>query len=143
MPKQARLSGIKSLFPYTLEEAAEVSGVSLRTIRNWVADGLHIMDGARPTLIRGDALRDYIKKQRTSRKVKTEPDSFYCVRCRMATKAAEGMADCTIEGRRAKLTAICERCETIVSKPIAQRIIPEIAKKLDLTIERREATLKG
>ena len=39
MPKKARLNRIKSLQPYTIDEAAEVSGVSPRTIPNWVANG--------------------------------------------------------------------------------------------------------
>ena len=82
MPKQARLNRIKSLHPYTIEEAAEVSGVSTRTIRNWAANGLRVMDAERPALIRGDDLRAYISGQRKSRKTKTTPDTIYCVCCR-------------------------------------------------------------
>ena len=60
MPKKARLSGIKRFRCYTVEEAAEVSGVCPRTIRNWASDGLRVMDGTRPALIRGDDLYDHI-----------------------------------------------------------------------------------
>ena len=72
MPKQARLNRIKLLYPYTIGEAAEVTGVSDRTIRNWANNGLRVMDGTQPTLIRGDDLRTYIKAQRKSRSVKTQ-----------------------------------------------------------------------
>ena len=89
MPKQARLSGIKSFRCYTIEEAAEVSGVSSRTVRNWASDGLRVMDGTRPALIRGDDLRDHIKSQRSKRAVKTRIDTFYCVCCRRERRAAE------------------------------------------------------
>ncbi len=136
MPKQARLNRIKFLYPYTIEEAAEVSGVSVRTIRNWANDGLRVMDGTRPSLIRGDDLHAYIKAKRKSRAVKTRIDTFYCVRCREAVHAAEGIADCEVKDGRANLTAFCEFCETVVRKPIAEARIPEIAGLLDLTITR-------
>ncbi len=141
MPKQARLSGIKAFRCYTFEEAADVSGVSPRTIRNWAADGLRVMDGARPALIRGDDLRDFIKSARASRKVKTRIDTFYCLRCRKERRAAEGLADCVINANRATLTALCEVCETVTSKPVAEARIPEIARTLDLKIKRLGATL--
>lgn len=137
MPKQARLSGIKAFRCYTIEEAAEVSGVSPRTVRNWASDGLRVMDGTRPALIRGDDLRDHIKSKRDSRSTKTRIDTFFCFRCRKAQGAAEGLADCEIKGGRAKLTALCETCETVVSKPVAKARIPEIARTLDLKITRQ------
>lgn len=141
MPKQAFLNRIKSLRAYTIEEAAEVSGVSPRTIRNWAANGLDVMDEERPALIRGDDLRAYIQSQRNGRKSKTAPDTIYCVCCRQTRKLAGGMADCTITGSRATLTALCEVCETVISKPVAKAHIPEIAKLLNLTLRRQETTL--
>lgn len=140
MPKYARLTGIKALRCYRVEEAAEVCGVSPRTIRNWIADGLPVLDSERPMLIRGDDLRNYIKRTRASRKVRTNPDEFYCCACHKARKAAGGFADCTINDRRAMLTALCAVCETVVCKPIAEARIPVIARTLDLTIKRHPAT---
>lgn len=141
MPKQARLSGIKSFRTYTIEEAAEVSGVSPRTIRNWAKNGLRIMDRERPLLLRGDDLRDFIKNQRDGRKIKIALDHFFCLRCRASRGAAASLADCEVSGNRATLTALCEVCETVVCKPIAQTLIPQIARTLDLTITRHETTL--
>jgi len=141
MPKQARLNRIKSLHPYTVDEAAEVSGVSPRTIRNWAANGLHVMDAEHPALIRGDDLKAYILSQRKSRKSKTAPNTIYCVRCRQPRKPAGDMADCIIKRNRATLTALCSVCETVISKPVAKALVPEIALILDLTITQHEATL--
>lgn len=109
MPKQARLNRIKSLHTYTVEEAAEVSGVSPRTIRNWGANGLHVMEEERPALIRGDDLRAFIQGQRKGRKSKTASDTIFCVCCRQARKPAGGMADCIVTGNRATLTAVSAR----------------------------------
>lgn len=141
MPKQARLNGIKAYRTYTIQEAAEITGVSPRTTRNWIANGLPVMDGERPVLIRGDDLRKFIKNQRDERKCKTAPDEFYCVCCKKPRKAAERFADCTIIGARVKLTAFCEVCETVISKPITEARIPEIRRTLALTIKRHETTL--
>ena len=133
MPKNARLTGIKALRCYRVEEAAEVSGVSPRTIRNWIADGLPVLDGERPMLIRGDDLQDYIKGTRASRKVRTALDEFYCLACRKARKPAGGFADCTVKDGRAMLTAMCSVCEIVVHKPVAVARVPEIERLLDLT----------
>ncbi|MEM7238763.1 MAG: helix-turn-helix domain-containing protein [Pseudomonadota bacterium] len=141
MPKKARLSGIKAFRCYTIDEAAEITGVSPRGIRNWSKNGLRLMDTARPVLIRGDDLHAYIQAQRDARKVKTAPDEFYCCRCAAARKAAGGVADCTIVGKRVTLTALCITCETVMSKPISEARMPEIARTLDIKITRHEMTL--
>lgn len=138
MPKQARLRGIKGARCYTIEEAADVSGVSPRTIRNWGKEGLPVMDSARPILIRGDDLRAHIEGKRKANKVRTALDTFYCMACRKARPAAGGFADCTLTGDRATLTALCDHCGTLLTKPVAQAQIPKIARLIDLTIKRQE-----
>ncbi len=141
MPKQAKLNRIKSFKCYTISEAADIADVSTHTIRNWAKDGLRMLDASRPVLIRGDNLRDYIKGQRRKRRVSVQADEFYCMRCKGARKAAAQMADCTITSNRVKLTALCETCGTVVSKPIAHGQIDRFAQTLDLTIKRQATTL--
>ncbi|MCY4336360.1 MAG: helix-turn-helix domain-containing protein [Litoreibacter sp.] len=142
MPKSATLSGIKSLHCYTIQEAAEVSGVSDRTIRAWIKDGLSAMTQERPTLLRGDALIAFIKGQRKSRRTKIKQDEFYCLKCRDARNPAERMVECEIKGTRAKLTAICEDCETIMHKPVALGQVPHLAKVFDLTVKSNSETIE-
>jgi hypothetical protein len=141
VPKQARMSGIKSYRCYTKAEAAALVGVSTRTIRNWTRDGLPLLDASHPPLIRGDDLRDYITAQRADRKVKTDLCELYCMRCRKSRAPAAQMADCKIEGNKAMLTALCGVCEGIVCKPISLSDLPEVRAKLDLTITRVEVAL--
>jgi len=141
MPKQARLSGIKQYRSYTIEEVSGITGVSIRTVHNWSKIGLRVMDGVRPALIRGDELSKFLKAQRESAKVKTKIDQFYCMSCRAPRSAAGGFADCNISGTRVSMTAFCSTCETVVTKLISERSIPEIEQSLDLTIKRLEATL--
>jgi hypothetical protein len=141
VPKQARISGIKSYHCYTPKEAAALVGVSTRTIRSWTRDGLQLLDTSHPPLIRGDDLRTYIAAQRENRKVKTDLCEFYCLRCRDSRAPAGAMADCEIKGNKVMLAAICDVCETIMCKPISLASLPEIQTKLDLTIKRDEAAL--
>ena len=141
MPKQARISGIKSYRCYTPKEAAALVGVSPRTIRNWTNDGLQLLDTSHPPLIRGDDLRAHINAKREDRKVKTGLCEFYCVRCRACRGPAGAMADCEITGNKAMLTAICDVCETIMCKPVSLASLSAIRTKLDLTIKRDEVAL--
>ena len=136
MPKQARINGIKAFRCYTMEQAAEVRSVSLRTIRNWASDGLRVMDGTRPALIRGDDLRNYIKRKRENRAAKIRIDTFYCLPCRKERRAAEGLADCETRGGGAKLTAFCKVCGTVMSKPVSKAQVPDLTRTLDLNITR-------
>ena len=134
MPKSAKLSGIKSLRCYTIPEAAGVSGVSDRTIRAWIKQGLTAMTDERPTLVRGDALISYIQRQRQGRKSRLSPDEFYCLKCREARKPAGGLVDCEKDGTRAKLTAMCETCDTIMHRPIAHERVAALNDFFDLTL---------
>ena len=134
MPKSAKLSGIKSLRCYTIPEAAGVTGVSDRTIRAWIKQGLIAMTDERPTLVRGDALISYIQRQRQGRKSRLSPDEFYCLKCRAARKPAGGLVDCETDGTRAKLTAMCQVCGTIMHKPIAHESVAILTGFFDVTL---------
>ncbi|MCH2164228.1 MAG: helix-turn-helix domain-containing protein [Marinovum sp.] len=134
MPKSARISGIKSLWCYTIPEAAAVVGVSDRSIRAWITDGLPALNDERPTLLRGEDIITYIKAARDARKTKVAQDAFYCLKCRAAREPAGGMVECTRTESRASLTALCEICETLMHKPVAPDRLPELERVFDLTI---------
>tara|TARA_R110002110_G_scaffold14957_1_gene68398 strand:- start:13 stop:432 length:420 start_codon:yes stop_codon:yes gene_type:complete len=135
MPKQARINRIKAFRCYTIHEAAEVSGVSPRTISNWVKSGLRIMHDKRPALLRGDDLIKFIKDQRKQRKHPLMLDRFYCVRCRAPRKAAGDLAECQDTGKRLTLIAMCEVCETILRKPLARADLPKLRELLDVGLD--------
>ena len=134
MPKSAKISRIKSLRCYTIPEAASVTGVSDRTIRAWIKQGLTAMTDERPTLVRGDALISYIQRQRQGRKSRLSHDEFYCLKCRAARKPAGGLIDCETDGTRAKLSAICETCDTLMHKPIPHERVAILSDFFDVTL---------
>lgn len=136
MPKTARLIGIKSLWCYTFEEAARVTCVSKGTVRAWTKAGLPIMDAKRPHLIRGDDLIRFLKRQRSRKTCRLNDEEFYCLGCRTAREAADGLVDCEIKEGRAVLTALCTVCSALVYKPISMARLSYFQTILDLQIKR-------
>ena len=134
MPKAATLSGIKSLQTYTIQEAAGITGVSERTIRDWIKAGLDAMANERPTLVRGDAMIAFIKGQRSSRKKRVPKDAFYCLKCRAPRKPAGDFVDCQVNGNRAKLIGMCEVCETLMHKAIALDHLTDIKRHFEVSM---------
>jgi hypothetical protein len=132
MPRNARLNQIKAFRCYTLQEAADVCGVSLRTVRNWIAKGLLVMNDERPALIRGDDLLAFLKAERAERKHHLAPDRFFCLRCRGPRAPAEGIVECQPRAKGLALVAICEVCETVCFKSISRSDLPDYRKLFDL-----------
>lgn len=67
---------------YTVEEVARLYDVHRNTVRQWIKGGLPSMDNARPTLVRGQDLADYLRKKRLAKKRPCLPGQIYCMRCR-------------------------------------------------------------
>ncbi|GAA6206748.1 hypothetical protein NBRC116601_00410 [Cognatishimia sp. WU-CL00825] len=143
MPKAAKISGIKSVYSYTIEEAAGITGVSDRTVRSWIKQRLPAMQGERPILVRRDALLAFIKAQRKTRKAKIAQDGFYCLKCRTERKPEGGFVICEIRNNRAKLTSICEVRETIMNKPVSIAQVPFLHKVFDLTVQNGTETTES
>jgi len=131
--KKVQINRIKSYRCYTKAEAAVVIGVSGRTIRQWIKDGLPAMTDERPTLVRGDDLIAFVKARRAARKTKVADDAFYCLKCRAARKPAAGLVECQCSETRAKLSAFCNICETMMYKPVPLSRLPELRQVFDLS----------
>lgn len=135
MPKSARLASIKSLRCYTIMEAAEVTGVSTRTVRTWIKQGLSVLADERPTLIRGDDLIKFIRKKRAERKTHVPLHEFYCLKCRQSRGAAEGFATFRFNGTRVNLKAFCEVCESVINKTVVKSRLSELRRVLEMMPE--------
>lgn len=77
---------------YTVEEVARLYDVHRNTVRQWIKGGLACMDTARPTLIRGQDLANYLRKKRLAKKRPCQPGQIYCMRCRVPRQPAEQQA---------------------------------------------------
>ena len=96
---------------YSVDEAAQLCGVHKNTVRAWLKEGLPAIDGQRPVLIQGTALRSFLGARRRSAKRPCPAGYLYCFKCRAPRRPALGMADyLPREGGAGNLRALCEGC---------------------------------
>ena len=107
---------------YTLQEAADLLDVHKRTVENWVrSDGLPALTEARPYLIEGRCLRDFLEARQSAAKRPLKPDEFYCLGCRAQRTPDPSMVelDETLSGS-ANLVAICPSCACLMHRRISR-----------------------
>ena len=121
---------------YTVEEMAQLLEKHKNTVRNWLRDGLEVIDDRRPALVLGSTLVDFLKKRRGRNKRTLKPGEIYCVRCRVAVKPAGGMADCVqITDLTGNLRGICPRCDLLAHRCVSLAKIDQVKGDLEITIE--------
>ena len=103
---------------YSVEEVGRLYGVHRNTVRAWLNKGsLPAIDGNRPVLIQGRALRAFLEGRRAADKRPCPPGSLYCFRCRQPRPPALGMADFIPRLAGAgNLRALCEVCGTTMNR---------------------------
>jgi hypothetical protein len=119
---------------YTVEEVASLFGKHKHTIRQWIKDGLSVIDDRRPALIRGQVLSDFLQKRRAKRRQPCKPSEIFCVRCQAPKSPALNMADYTpVSKTVGNLTAICPDCGLIMNQRIGMAKLAQIKGKMDIT----------
>lgn len=84
---------VKSYYPYTVEDVALLLRVHKNTVRRWIGEGLPVLDGQRPMLIHGAALKAFLQKRRDAAKQVCGPGRLPCFRCRGPRPPAGGIVD--------------------------------------------------
>jgi len=135
MARRFSTQRIKSNQSYTVEEAAEIVGVTQQTIRAWIKAGLSTLCAKRPILILGFELRAFLQVRSIRTKRPTNLGEFYCFRCRAPRKPFGMMADYIptndIAGRLVTLCGVCDgTCCQITSKAS----LTELSQILDIAI---------
>ena len=103
---------------YSFAEIAEKLGTHDRTVQRWRKEGLKILeDHAKPFLVMGQDLRDFLKARRRSRKKPLKMGEFYCPRCREPRKSRPDRLTAQATQRRlgktyrqVLLRGVCELC---------------------------------
>lgn len=102
---------------YTVEEVVACLGIHKNTVREWIKQGLPVLDGKRPLLIHGASLMAFLLDRQNTRQVKLEVSEFYCVKCRCARTAFEGKSHVSPrDSLTVNISAICAVCMTKVHK---------------------------
>ena len=124
--RRYNLRRIKRGRTYTIQEIADLFDIHKNAVGRWLASGLKRIDNAKPYLIHGGDLHDFLFQRQASRRVTCARDEFYCFRCRTPRHAAEGMVDITPRNvTKVDLSALCCACGTVMHRAGAVAKVPE------------------
>jgi hypothetical protein len=125
---------IKIHHSYTVDEVARILGVHKGTVRNWLKQGLEVIDHRKPILIFGPTLRHFLEARRARAKQTCPPGYLYCVRCRAPKPPALEMADyIPFTELTGNLRGICPDCGHLVHRRVALAKIDAVRGNLDIT----------
>ncbi len=139
MAKRVSARKIKTHNQYTYEQAADVLGVTVQTVRLWRQTGLDVLDSQKPHLILGFVLKDFLNKRANKPERRLARDQFLCMTCNAPRQAYGGMADyLPYTDTRGRLEALCEICEGLCGKFASPGICAELAPVLTIAIRNRK-----
>ncbi|MFS0737671.1 helix-turn-helix domain-containing protein [Sphingomonas sp. 1P06PA] len=129
---------------YDVAELAARLGVHKNTVRHWQRDGLKPLDGRRPVLFHGVAIRAFLSERSASRKSPCPPGTLYCLKCRVPRPPALGMVDyIPINATGGNVRAICATCETVMHRRAAKASLTTILPGCDVQIAQALPRLKS
>lgn len=130
MPKKKRKYNtnlIKDTLSYSIYDIASLFGNHRATVRQWIKEGLPLIDNHKPFLVLGSDLKEFIKKRQGNRKTKCNPNEFYCCKCRKPRTSWENLVDLKIlNERRLLIIGICSQCDTRMNKLSSLKKLDEI-----------------
>ena len=102
---------IKRNRSYTVEEIASLLDSHRNTVRNWLKNGLAVLDDDRPLLVHGGVLVAFLKDARAKNRRPCAPGQLYCLRCRIP-RAPTGniVAYHAINEGGGNLVGTCDAC---------------------------------
>ena len=139
MARRVSQRKIKIHNQYTYEQAADVLGVSVQTVRLWRKSGLPVLDSQKPHLVLGFALRNFVDKRANKPERRLARDQFLCMACNAPRRAYGGIADyLPYTATRGRLEALCEVCERPCGKFASPTLCAELAPFLTVATRNRK-----
>lgn len=143
MPRLANGRGLKAHRTYTVVDAALACGVARGTVRQWIKQGLEVIDG-RPLLMRGCDLKAFLVDRKRKRKRPLGPHEFYCFGCQSPRRPAGKMVDYTARSASAgTLTALCSLCSTVMNRHISHEAVASLVAEMDVSGYEPDEHIKG
>ena len=126
---------------YSVEEIAGLFKVHKNTVRGWLRQGLEAIDGQRPTVARGEAIRRFLSERRARAKCPSGPGRIYCLPCRAPKVPALKMAECIMTGdTTGTLQGICPDCGRMIYRRVNPQKIDAVRGDLDVTFTQARST---
>ena len=126
---------------YNVSELARLFGVHKNTIGNWQRKGLKPIDGSKPILFLGAIVRDFLKQRTAARKCPCPSGTFYCFRCRVPRRPADGVVEYyPITATSGNLRANCATCETAMCRRVSRVAVAIAIPGID--VQFREAKVR-
>jgi len=105
---------------YDVAELARLLSVDRRTVRRWMDNGLPSIRDARPFLILGQDLAEFLSG-RTKPKARCGPGQMFCLRCQLARPVAFRQAEIAHASPVSlNLRALCEACSAIMYRRVSR-----------------------
>lgn len=128
MAKRVNTRRIRANRTYDISEAAKACDVTPWTVRNWIKAGLVPLDGQRPTLISGEALKAFLDQRQEKRRTRLATGQLYCTCCKSPTFALGGDVEVKSYGNRLAVQGLCARCETLSSRFVSAAQLTDFLK---------------
>ena len=139
MAKRYKINRIKKNQAYSVEELADVVGVTQATVRNWIKSGMPVLDRKRPLFILGFQAQDFLGKRTAKAKRPLAPGELYCFGCKAPRMPYGLMADFVPSSATSgSLIALCERCQRQVYRSISLDQKDAFSEILDIATRTNE-----
>ncbi|NCC61287.1 MAG: hypothetical protein EOM12_10190 [Verrucomicrobiae bacterium] len=124
---------IKRDFSYEYQEIAALLGVHKNAVGRWATEGLEVMKDAKPYLVYGGKLIDFLNARQSGRKQKCAPNEVWCCKCRAPRRLWENVADIVIRNqKKLSISGLCAVCETPVNQLGSVRKLPEYRQNFNV-----------
>ncbi len=124
---------IKETLNYSIHDIAGLFRIHRATVRQWIKEGLPLIDNHKPFLVLGSALKEFLKKRQRNRKTKCNANEFFCCKCRKPRTSWNNLVDLKIlNERKLLIMGICSQCDTRTNKSSSPKNIDEIKKIFDV-----------
>ncbi len=124
---------------YTLEQLADVVGVTIGTVRRWCKMGLPCLTDTRPFLVEGRSFKVFHAEKLAAKKTRLQLFEVYCLGCKKPRTPQSGLVDFKpMVKSRARIMAICPVCEGIARRIIRRGDLRKWAVKFGFAINTRE-----
>lgn len=134
MARRPNGRAVKKHRSYTVDEVARSLKVAKGTVRRWLKSGLPALTDQRPALILGHALIAFLGDRKQDRQT-CELHQGFCFSCRAPRDPAFGEVEIRPKTRAtAMMRALCERCATVMHKPVSLARLPDLRTKVRVSI---------